>query len=297
MGALEGQVAVVTGSSQGIGREVALRFAREGAAVVVNGTGSDPDALPALVARIESFGGRAVALAGSVADPVVAEALVTTARESFGDLGILVNVAGIVEPPMSSILTITVEEWRRQIDVHLHGTFLTCRAAAPLLVERGGGTIVNTSSHAFTGRFGGTGYAAGKGGVNSLTYALALDLAEHGIRVNAVAPGGRTRMSTGAEYEATIESLHRRGLLDDFMRDASLDVAPPEFTAAAYAFLASDRSAPLTGEVWAASGMYLGRFRPPAEELLAYEEQLVDGGWTVDQIADLTADRRLDAQR
>ena len=164
-------------------------------------------------------------------------------------------------------------------------------------MERGGGTIVNTSSHAFTGRFGGTGYAAGKGGVNSLTYALSLDLAEHGIRVNAVAPGGRTRMSTGAEYEAPIESLHRRGLLDDFMRDASLDVAPPEFTAAAYALLASDRSAPLTGEVWAASGMYLGRFRPPAEELLAYEEQLVDGGWTVDQIADLTADRRLDAQR
>jgi 3-oxoacyl-[acyl-carrier protein] reductase len=80
MGALEGQVAVVTGSSQGIGREVALRFAREGAAVVVNGTGSDPDALPALVAQIESFGGRAVALAGSVADPVVADALVTTAR-------------------------------------------------------------------------------------------------------------------------------------------------------------------------------------------------------------------------
>lgn len=292
MGALEGQVAVVTGSSQGIGREVALRLAREGAAVVVNGTGADPDALPAVVDRVEALGGRAVAVTGSVADPAVAEELVATARQAFGDLSVVVNVAGIVEPPMSSILTISVDEWRHQIDVHLHGTFLTCRAAAPILVERGGGTIVNTSSHAFNGRFGGTGYAAAKGGVNSLTYALALDLAEHRVRVNAVAPGGRTRMSTGPDYVATIESLHRRGLLDQFMRDASLDVAPPQFAAAAYAFLASDRSAPLTGEIWAASGMYLGRFRPPVEELLAYEADLVDGGWTVDQIAALTAQSR-----
>lgn len=292
MGALTGKAAVVTGSSQGIGREVALRLAREGARVVVNGTGADPNALPALVAEIEDLGRAAMACAGSVADPDVAEALVTSARDAFGGLDVLVNVAGIVEPPLSSIRTITVDEWRQQIDVHLHGTFLTCRAAVPAMIDRGGGTIVNTSSHGFTGIYGGTGYAAGKGGVNSLTYALSKDLAELRIRVNAVAPGGKTRMSTGPDYEATIESLHRRGLLDTFMRDASLNVAPASFAAPIYAFLASAMSEPLTGQVFSASGMYVGRFLPPAEELIAYQEELPEGGWTMDQLAELTATLR-----
>lgn len=286
MGVLEDRVAIVTGSGRGIGRAVAERLAAEGASVVVNATGSDPAALDDVVAGITADGGAAVACAGSVTDPTTAAALVDCALDTFGDLGVLVNVAGIAEPPASSILTIDVEDWRHQIDVHLHGTFHTCRAVAPHLMQRGGGTIVNTSSHAFTGRFGGTGYPAGKGAVNSLTRALALDLAEHGIRVNAVAPGARTRLSTGPDFVATIESLHARGLLDDTMREASLDVAPAEFTAGIYAFLASERSAPVTGEIFAAAGMYLGRFTRPDEELLAWQEDLVPGGWTVAEIGE-----------
>jgi 3-oxoacyl-[acyl-carrier protein] reductase len=281
---LRGTTAIVTGSSQGIGREVALRLAREGAAVVVNGTGADPEALPSLVADIEADGGRAVAVTGSVAEPETAEALVASAHDAFGRVDALVNVAGIAEPPKSSVLSISVEEWAQLVVVHLHGTFLTCRAVAPLMTSSRGGVIVNTTSHAFTGMYGGTGYAAAKGGVNSLTYALAADLAEHGIRVNAVAPGARTRLSSGPDYEATIASLHERGVLGDDMRDASLGVAPAEFVAPIYAFLASAASAPITGTVFSASGMYVGRFGAPREELLAWEDGLADGGWSIDAL-------------
>lgn len=283
-GALEGFSAVVTGSSQGVGREVALAFAREGAAVVVNGTGADPDALPNLVAEIEAAGGRAVAVTGSVDDPDVVDRLVATAVGSFGTVDVLVNVAGIPEPPMSSILNISFEEWRRLIGVHLDGTFLTCRAVAPLMAAQGKGSIINTTSHAFTGMFGGTGYAAAKGAVNALTRAMSKDLAENGVRVNAVAPGARTRISSGPSFEATIRSLHERGILGTDMRDASLNVAPAEFVAPIYVFLASDRSAPVTGVVFSASGMYVGRFREPTEEFLAWQDGLPDGGWNIEDL-------------
>ena len=93
--------------------------------------------------------------------------------------------------------------------------FETCRAAAPHMVRQGSGAIVNTSSFAFLGDYGGTGYPGGKGGVNGLTLAIAAELKEHGVRANVVCPGAKTRLSTGPEYEDHIATLNRRGLLDD----------------------------------------------------------------------------------
>ena len=151
--------------------------------------------------RAVEAAGAVSGVAGSAADPAVVDGLLEAAA-GLGDLDVLVNCAGTAEPPGSSILDITLEEWQRADRRPPDSTFLTCRAVAPLLVARGGGAIVNTSSHAFTGVFGGTGYPAGKGGVNSLTYALAAELREHGVRVNAVCPGARTRLSTGPGYEA-----------------------------------------------------------------------------------------------
>jgi len=154
------------------------------------------------------------------------------------------------------------------------------------MVERGRGSIVNTSSHAFTGIFGGTGYPAGKGAVNSLTYALAAELREHGVRINAVCPGARTRLSTGVEYERTIEDLHRRGILDEMMRAGALSPAPPEYVAALYAFLASDLAADVTGEILVAAGGYLGRFPRPTEEMLAYRDHAASPPWSLTEIAE-----------
>lgn len=262
MTALAGKRVVVAGASVGIGRAVAMRCAAEGASLVVNARGEA--SLADSVAAIEATGAAVVGVAGSVADPAVAERLVATAVEHFGGLDALVNCAGIPEPAGSSILDISPAQWQELVDVHLTGTFNTCQHAARAMVgQGGGGSIVNTSSHAFLGIFGGTGYPAGKGGTNSLTFALAAELAEHGIRVNAVCPGARTRLSTGDDYEAHIARLHDRGMLDDLLRDASLDPAPPEHVASLYAFLVSDAAAGVTGELFWGAGPFAGRFPRP----------------------------------
>ncbi|GCE37349.1 Short-chain dehydrogenase/reductase SDR [Rhodococcus wratislaviensis] len=192
---------MVTGSSRGIGRAVAHALAAEGAGGVVNGR--DRDAAETVADEIVLRGGRAIAVAGSAAADGVAEALVDAAECAFGDVDVLINCAGVAEPAGSSILTVTDEQWRELIDAHLTATFRTCRAVAPLMAERGRGAIVNTGSFAFLGDYGGTGYPAGKGAVNSLTLAIAAELAESGVRANVVCPGAKTRLSEGRNTNST----------------------------------------------------------------------------------------------
>lgn len=284
MSALEGKNAVVTGSSMGIGRAVAVELAEHGANVVLNSSSSSA-ALDEAVDAARATGAKAIACPGSVADVEFAPALIERCVSEFGAIDILVNVAGIVEPPGSSILNIETDDWLRQIDVHLNGTFYTCRQAARHMVGQGHGSIVNTCSHALTGSFGGTGYAAAKGGVYSLTLALAKDLEEYGIRVNAICPGAASRMSTGPDYEAHIDRLFRRGILDAGSRDASLNPAPPEFLAPAYALLASDLAAGVTGRLFSAAGGYLGEFRGLRETLIAYRDHADGDKWQLEELA------------
>ncbi len=150
---------------------------------------------------------------------------------------------------------------------------------------RGGGAIVNTSSFAFLGDYGGTGYPAGKGAVDSLTLAIAAELREHRVRANAVCPGARTRPSTGEEYERQIERLHRRGLLDEVSYRGSLDPAPPEYVARLYAYLVDEESEGVTGEILAGSGCFVGRFPRPQPSLLAWRDRNAEPPWTIGEIA------------
>lgn len=269
--ALAGKAAVVTGSSRGIGRAVAEALAVHGVSVIVNGR--EPSAVEDAVRAIVDAGGRAYGCAGSVADFDFAGALVEACVEHYGAIDILVNCAGIVEPPGSSILDLSPEDWNELIGVHLTSVFHTCRHAAPHMVQKKSGAIVNTSSHSYVGTYGGTGYPAGKGGTNSLTYALAAELREHGVRVNAVCPGAKTRISTGPEYERHIERLHARGILDDGVRDASLSPAAPELVAPLYVFLASDLARDVTGRLFSAAGGYIGLHAAPSEVLVDYRDE------------------------
>jgi len=282
-GHLAGKAAVVTGSSRGIGRAVAQALAAEGASVVVNGR--SPGAVDEVVAELEESGVGAVSYVGSIADFEVARELVDCCHDSFGGIDILVNCAGVAEPEGSSILDLSAEGWRELIDIHLTGTFNTCRHAAPRMVERGAGAIVNTSSHGYLGHYGGTGYPAGKGGVNSLTFAIAAELREHGIRVNAICPGARTRLSTGASYEARVQQLHSRGILDDALRDASLAVPEPEHVGPLYVFLASDLARDITGRLFSATGGYVGLMDPGGSETLLSWRDASDGPASVDDVA------------
>ena len=216
-----------------------------------------------------------------MADAVVAEAV------AAGDLAAVVNCAGTAEPPGSSILNVSSAEWHDLLDAHLTTAFETCRAAAPHLVARGGGSIVNTSSFAFDGSYGGTGYPAGKGGVTSLTYALAAELAEHGVRANVVCPGARTRLSTGPDYEDHLRSLHDRGLLDDLSYAGAQDPGPPAHAAALYLFLVTDLAAGITGQVLAAAGGFIGRFPGPALELVTWRDHNEHPPYTPAELARL----------
>lgn len=252
-------------------------LADRGAGVVVNGR--DADAATEAAAAING-----VAFAGSPSDPDVADALIDTCTSEFGSIDILVNCAGTPGLARESILTVTSELFHELIDAHLVTTFETCRAAAPKMVAQGGGAIVNTSSFAFLGDYGGTGYPAGKGGVNGLTMAIAAELAEHHVRANVVCPGAKTRLSTGSEYEEHIRELNRRGLLDDVSTQTALDAPPPEYVAPTYAYLAGDLARDITGRIFIAAGGFVGEFARPTPGFIGYRDHNDSPPWTVEEI-------------
>jgi NAD(P)-dependent dehydrogenase (short-subunit alcohol dehydrogenase family) len=224
MGALDGRVAIITGAGRGIGREHALLFAAEGASVVVNdlggpvdgqdgadhtagdgGTAAERDGRTAaerVVAEIEAAGGRAVANADDVADWEGGRHLVEVAVETFGDLHALVNNAGILRDRM--LVNMTEEDWDRVIHVHLKGHFVPTHHAAAYWRARAksgaevNAAVVNTSSTSgLLGNPGQTNYGAAKAGIAAFSVIAAEELGRYGVRVNAVAPAARTRMTEG----------------------------------------------------------------------------------------------------
>jgi NAD(P)-dependent dehydrogenase (short-subunit alcohol dehydrogenase family) len=257
---------------------VAELLGAQGAGVVVNGRDADAAAEAA-----RGIAG-AVAFPGSPAEPALADALIDTCIKEFGQIDILVNCAGTAGLASESILTVTSAQFHDLLDAHLGTTFETCRAAAPKMVEQGSGSIINTSSFAFLGDYGGTGYPAGKGGVNGFTMAIAAELKEYGVRANVVCPGAKTRLSTGTKYESHIADLHRRGLLDDASVQAALDAPPPEYVAPTYAYLASDLAKDVTGQILIAAGNFVGRFDRPSPSLLGYRDHRDTPPWSVADI-------------
>ncbi len=245
---LAGQVAVVTGSTSGLGQATALRLAREGAAVVVN---SDrPDNGEATVAEIEAAGGTAVFVQGSVASREDCEALAAAAAE-LGPVSILVNNAGIER--RGGVLDCTDEDWDDMLNVDLKGIFLVSRAVLPAMLEHGEGAIVNVASvlsyDVIPER---AAYVAAKGGVIQLTKSMALDYGPRGIRCNAVVPGFfhtpmlEQSMIDSGDYEGTKAILTANSV---FNRAGD----PAELAAAVY-FLVSNEASFITGAVLRVDG-------------------------------------------
>lgn len=187
MGTLDGQVALVTGGNTGIGRATCLALAEAGVAVAVNYVAREGDAL-SLVEAIRSRGRRALAVEADVSQEPAVQAMVARVVDELGALDILVNNAGILK--VQPVAEMTAEDFDRMIAVHLRGTFLCCKFAAAHMRPRGRGVIINVGSQlAYVGREHFSHYCAAKGGILAFTRAFAREMAPHGIRVNAIAPG------------------------------------------------------------------------------------------------------------
>lgn len=186
---LADRVSVVTGSSSGIGKGVALAFAREGAHVVVNHpTAGEAEAAAEVCREIERGGGRAIAVEADVSREADVRRLCARAIEAFGRIDILVNNAGIAIA--GAVHEMPTDQWERVIAVHLHGTFMMTREVLPHMYARGSGRIINTASQlAYKGAPGFAAYTAAKGAIIAFTRSAALEIGDRGITINCVAPG------------------------------------------------------------------------------------------------------------
>jgi len=283
MGMLDGKVAVVTGGGRGIGRGVAKLLAAQGAAVVVNDLGVsvagqlEEKSTPAedVVKEIKSAGGRASANHMDIATVAGGEGLVNQAIKDFGQLDILVNVAGILRDRM--IFNMSEQEWDDVVRVHLKGHYCTMRPASAHMRERKYGRIINFSSNSALGSPGQPNYAAAKAGILGLTYSSANSLAKYNITVNAIMPGASTRMTD------TIPAGRMPGATG-VPQSESAEGTPrdPANVAPLVCFLASDAAANVSGQCFGASGYRITRYTHIVPEKIAINT----GPWTVERLAE-----------
>ncbi|MBI2220264.1 MAG: SDR family oxidoreductase [Acidobacteria bacterium] len=281
---LAGKVGIVTGAGRGIGRELALAMAREGAALIVNDAGVAVDGAPgaerpagAVAAEIAARGGTALADNGSVVSHADARAMVARAVRELGRLDFVVNNAGIVRDAIFHKMS--EEDWDGVVAVHLKGTFNVSRAAAEIFRAQGAGAVLNmTSTSGLIGSYGQANYAAAKLGIVALTRSIALDMRRFNVRANAIAPFASTRMTetlSGAAPAAGDSDAARRRLERLRSLDASL-IAPLAV------HLVSDAAAAITGQVFAVRGAEITLFSFPRPVATLYRA----GGWDVSSLAD-----------
>ncbi|WP_158851371.1 SDR family NAD(P)-dependent oxidoreductase [Saccharothrix deserti] len=249
---LENSSVIVTGAGSGIGRAAALRFAEEGAKVVV--ADLNVDGAKAVVEEIQAAGGTAVAVVGDLSEQAVVDEVVSTAVETFGGVDVLVNNAGIMDR-MSATADVTDAEWESVIRVNLTAPFMLTRAALPHMLAKGKGAIVNTASEAaLRGSAAGTAYTASKHGVVGLTKSVAVMYRNSGIRANAIAPGGtQTNLVVTPDPRA-----HGPAVVGAHMHNIGR-ISTADEQAAVIVFLASDAASNVNGTIvpvdngWAAS--------------------------------------------
>jgi NAD(P)-dependent dehydrogenase (short-subunit alcohol dehydrogenase family) len=287
---LEGKSAIVTGAGRGIGREVALLLAAEGATVLVNdpgvgrgGEGTDSAPADEVVSEITSAGGKAVANYDSVADYASAGRMVGQAMDLFGKLDALVNVAGMLRERM--IWNMTEEDFDQVVTVHLKGHWNMCHHATKVMRTARYGRIVNFSSDAFKGAVGQCNYAAAKAGIIGLTRSIARECGRYGITANAMCPMAATRMTVN---DAVIAGWKRRldaGLLTQAEYDARMAMPGPKFVAPMVGYLCTEASEDVNGQIFhAEKGLihtyYFG------EEARSMYKPTDDGLFTVDELVD-----------
>ncbi len=245
---LKDRIALVTGSSRGVGRAVALGFAKEGAKVVVNYT-SNENAANEVVNSIKSMGSDAIAVKADVAQKDDAEALVNAAVDKFGRLDILVNNAGFTRPAL--MLKMSEDQWDSVVDIHMKGAFLCSQAAGLKMQDQKSGKIINVTSVAgVVGTVGQINYSAAKGGIISMTKSIARELARYNVCCNVISLGiVTTDMTEKIRTDEKLKEIYMNRILLKRFAEAE-DIAP------AFVFFASDDSNYITGQLLCVDGGY-----------------------------------------
>ena len=245
---LKDKIALVTGSSRGVGRAVALGFAKEGAKVVINYT-SNENAANEVVDAIQAMGSEAIAVKADVAKKKDVEGLVGTAVDTFGKIDILVNNAGFTRPAL--MIKMTEDQWDQVVDIHLKGAFLCSQAAGVRMKEQNSGKIINVMSVAgLVGTVGQINYSAAKGGILSMTKSIARELARYNVCCNVISLGiVATDMTEKIRKDEKLRDIYmNRILLKRF--------AEPDDISPAFVFLASGESNYITGQLLCVDGGY-----------------------------------------
>ena len=287
---LKGKVAIVTGAGRGIGRGEALLLAAEGAAVVVNDPGVNPDGTghdngPAdqVVAEIRARGGRAAANYGDVSSFEDARAMVQQALDTFGHLDIVVNNAGILRDRM--VYNLTEQEWDAVIAVHLKGTFNVTHHACVIFRQQRNGRIVNTSSTSGLGNMGQANYSAAKEGIVGFTRTVARDMGRYGVTCNAIRPSAGTRLTVNPQLETAarraVEVIPTATLLADY---EELTKLAPETVAPLVAYLCTDEAGYINGRVFVVRGKEIGLYPEPEPVRSIFAP---GPRWTLDELVEL----------
>lgn len=235
---LEDKIAIITGATRGIGREIALTLAENGANLVING--NNEDLLNLVKEEVQNIGRKCLVYIGDISKPTTTKELCEMAIKEFGKIDILVNNAGI--NTRTPTLELSIEEWQRVIDINLNGTFYACKCVLPYMIENGYGKIINISSTASKTAHANASpsYGASKAGVNYITQHLALEMSKYNIYVNAVCPGPiETEMTKQWSEEYRIQKLSKIPLGR---------IGKPKNVADTVLFLASNMSDFITGE-------------------------------------------------
>lgn len=265
----QNRAAIVTGGARGIGRAIAEDLARKGARVVIMDPGSSKDGstlegadlAEAAAQAIRATGGTAIVAAESVADHDACGRVVALCKESFGSVDIIINNAGVLRPKM--IWNMPVESWDVVVGTHLRGAYSMIHHAAPHMRDGRWGRIVNMGSEAWRGTVGGANYGAAKGGIFSLTRAMARELGKYGVTCNTVCPAAATRLTLD---EAVREGFRKRleaGLVTQERYDSVVNMGGPEHVVPVVTWLCSDAGANVNGQAFRAEAGRVGIYNEP----------------------------------
>lgn len=274
------RVAIITGAGRGIGKEIALAMAQEGAKVVTNDC--DAGVAEMVAKQIADLGSQATWFYGDVSKFETAQKLIQTAVDNFGRLDILVNNAGVAAHNM--IWDMTEKDWDYVMSVNLKGTFNCIRHASGIMKEQRWGRIVNTTSFARLGVPEACCYCAAKAGIVGLTKAVALEMRSYGVTCNAYGPGAATRLTSSEELKASFRRWFESGALTKEAYDKLMNPPPPEKIPPFIIYLCTDEAAGITGEVFNVEGKEILIFTEEVRSSIVKKEE---GSWTLEELGAL----------